>query len=175
MKNKALSAVWLQSMVTMVTLSLVSSLAHAQAAAIKPCPINPADITKALGVAFADGVAEKNPFGGMSCTYKSKGDAPDFKSNVSIFISQMPMQGSFDNMKMFLGPMTTKYESVAGDADQAMTVVQAPSVPRFPSIVYVRAGQLVNMHIMGGIYDPATRISVVQAGNKKLLALPRVP
>jgi len=31
------------------------------------------------------------------------------------------------------------------------------------------------MHIMGGIYDPATRISVVQDGNKKLLALPRVP
>jgi len=128
-----------------------------------------------LGVAFADGMAEKNPFGGMSCTYKSKGDAPAFKSNVSVFISQMPMQGTFDNMKMFLGPMSTKYEGVAGDADQAMTVVQAPSVPRFPSIVYMRGGQLVNMHIMGGIYDPATRISVVQDGNKKLLALPRVP
>lgn len=175
MKKKVLLTVWFKSMATIAVLGLASSLAHAQAAAIKPCPLNPADLSKALGVAFADGMAEKNPFGGMSCIYKSKGDAPAFKSNVSVFISQMPMQGTFDNMKMFLGPMSTKYEGVAGDADQAMTVVQAPSVPRFPSIVYMRGGQLVNMHIMGGIYDPVTRISVVQDGNKKLLALPRVP
>ncbi|MEI2813916.1 MAG: hypothetical protein V9E91_09180 [Burkholderiaceae bacterium] len=98
-------------MATIAVLGLASSFAHAQAAAIKPCPLNPADLSKALGVAFADGMAEKNPFGGMSCTYKSKGDAPAFKSNVSVFISQMPMQGTFDNMKMFLGPMSTKYEA----------------------------------------------------------------
>ncbi|MBK7503406.1 MAG: hypothetical protein IPI14_12965 [Polaromonas sp.] len=171
MKKKVLLKVWLKSMATIAVLGLASSFAHAQAAAIKPCPLNPADLSKALGVAFADGMAEKNPFGGMSCTYKSKGDAPAFKSNVSVFISQMPMQGTFDNMKMFLGPMSTKYEGVAGDADQAMTVVSAQRA-RFPSIVYMRGGQLVNMH-MGGIYDPATRISVVQDGNKNCGTAPR--
>jgi hypothetical protein len=156
----------------------VASLAFVAAAATaNPCPLKAQAIAKALGGSFDEGVADPSGAGGNACLYKSKGSVAPFNSNISVRLAQMPMQGSFDTMRMFLGPLSTKFHPVAGDADGARTVEQAPSVPKFPSVVYFRGGQMVTLHITGGIYPEgeAARKALIDQTNPKLLALPRVP
>jgi hypothetical protein len=149
----------------------------AAAAAANPCPLKAQSIAKALGGSFDEGVADPAVAGGTACLYKSKGKVAPFNADISVRLGQMPMQGSFDQMRMFLGPLSTKFHAVAGDADGARTVEQAPSVPKFPSVVYIRGGQMVTWHITGGIYPEgeAARKALIDQINPKLLALPRLP
>lgn len=160
---------------TSVCVALLAS--GASVAAANPCPIKAETIAKALGAPFDEGAADPSGLGGTACLYKSKGNVAPFNTNISVRLGQLPMQGTFEDMRMFLGPLSTKFHPVAGDADGAKTVEQAPTVPKFPSVVYVRGGKLVTLHIAGGIYPEgeAARKALIDQINPKLLALPRVP
>ena len=161
-----------------LTTLLLMSLA-VQAATPNPCAFKTADLTKILGAPFHEGKPESSAGFGPACTYKSKGNVAAFNGEITLWVGFIPSRGNFDSMKIFLGPPSTKYHPVAKDADNAMIVEQSKtfSVPSFPDIVYMRGGQLVQLHIMGGIYPQAAdkRKKLVDEYNKKLLALPRLP
>lgn len=148
---------------------VVVGAAHAQAPG-KPCAFRSADLAKAFGVPFDEGKAETGI--GPACTYTGKG-----KNNLLLWVGFVPASGPFESMRFMIGPAKTQFAAVPGDADQARTVVHAPDVPNFPHIVYMRGGQLVQVHLRGIDYagDPAGRRKQVADANAKLLALPRLP
>ncbi|HPX89121.1 MAG TPA: hypothetical protein PL133_07630 [Methylophilaceae bacterium] len=157
---------------------IFGSNANVQAATPNACALKSSDITKFLGTPFLEGKPESGGFG-PSCQYKSKGNVKSFGSDISLQINIMPLNGTFESMKMFFGPRDTKYTPVANDPDKAVTVTgsQAFKVPTVPDIIYVRNGQVVQLTIRGGIYPESAdkRKSLVDEYNKKLLALPRIP
>jgi hypothetical protein len=134
------------------------------------CKLNPADLSKTLGIAFNAGAADIGI--GPACIYNSK------DGNSLLWLGFIPQQGSFDAMKMYIGPPSTKYTPVANDADQARLVATAAADNAIAHIAYLRRGQLVQLHLGGAILagaQGAQRATMIAELNRKLLALPRVP
>lgn len=156
--------------VAALAMGLGSGTALAADPSAEGCKLNPADLSKTLGIAFNAG---KPDIGiGPACIYPSK------DGNSMLWIGLIPQQGSFDAMKMYIGPPATKFTPVANDPDQARLVAAGGPDEVIPHIAYLRRGQLVQVHIGGAIFAGVTgaeRTAKVAELNKKLLALPRFP
>lgn len=151
-----------------IAIALSVGAVHAQNPS-SPCAFKREALDKAFGLTFDDGKPEQGI--GPACTYLGKG-----KGELKLWVGFMPASGPFESMRFMLGPAKTQFVPVAGDPDKAMTVAHAPDVPPFPHIVYVRGGQLVQVHLTGlAASDPATRQKQIAEANAKLLALPRLP
>ena len=153
-----------------LALLLGSGNAAPAVASAEGCKLNAADISRTLGVAFNAGTPDIGI--GPACIYSSK------DGNSMLWLGFVPQQGSFDAMKMYIGPPTTKYTLVANDPDQARLVAAGEADNATPHIAYLRRGQLVQVHIGGAIFagvQGPERAAKIAEFNKKLLALPRVP
>lgn len=145
---------------TLATLLPLSS----QAAESKPCPYTAEYLSQQLGMKLKV-VTQMQALLGPGCEYA------DDKRSIKIAVDAGPNPApSADAWRKMANPPGTKWKAVAGDADKAVTLDNAPNGDLYPSIGYERKNWLVQINVLGIKGNAA-----VAEWNAKLLKLKRLP
>lgn len=134
------------------------------AADAKPCPYSAEYLSEQLGVKLKV-VTQMQAILGPGCEYA------DEKRTLKISVDAGPNPApSAEAWRKMANPPGTKWKTVAGDADKAVTLESYPNGEPHPSLGYERKGWLVQIEVMG-----VKGAAAVGQWNAKLLKLKRLP
>lgn len=155
----------------LLTLALLSAGTASQAQVPPGCPFQPEELAKVFGTPFKAGKVDSELALGASryreCRYKGP--------KITVRAATTVMGPDWDAVGRFRHPPTTKFAPIAGDPDQARTVTFPSDTGTMPTIQYRRQGIEVELSVLGGVYDPATRDATMRDFQTKLARLRRLP
>lgn len=135
----------------------------ALAADSKPCPFTAEYLSQQLGVKLKV-VTQMPALLSNGCEYA------DDKRTIKIAVDAGPNPApSADAWRKMANPPGTKWKSISGDADKAVSLEATPNMELFPSISYEHKSWLVQINVLG------VKAKDVNEWNTKLLKLKRLP
>lgn len=129
----------------------------------KSCPFSAEYLSQQLGMKLKV-VTQMPALLSNGCEYA------DDQRTIKIAVDAGPNPApSADAWRKMANPPGTKWKSITGDADKAVSLEATPNMELFPSISYERKSWLVQINVMG------VKAKDVAEWNSKLLKLKRLP